>query len=97
MATAWGATTASTSFMFGARTTIIFFGFNCSAVPMICLIIGTPAIECITFDIADFMRVPLPAAKITTAKSLAGTGEREEEISVMVVLAKLLIFKMILP
>ncbi len=31
-------------------------------------IIGRPAMSCITLGLSDFMRVPLPAAKITIAR-----------------------------
>jgi hypothetical protein len=47
-------------------------------------IMGRPAIGCMTFGIADFIRVPLPAARMMAARRdwlIAGSNKTKKEVA----------------
>src|SRR5919204_6321707 len=49
---------------------VIVWGLIDAAVARTCSMSGSPATRCRTFGRADFIRVPLPAARITTCNSM---------------------------
>ena len=63
-----GATRLATAFIRGPITTTVAAGASGRSASSRCAIIGRPAIGCMTLGIADFIRVPLPAARMMAAK-----------------------------
>ena len=62
-----GATIRATLSICGPITTSVAAGDSGRSAASRCAIIGRPAIGCITLGIVDFMRVPLPAARMMAA------------------------------
>src|ERR1700746_2691214 len=63
-----GATIWATLSIWGPMITIVEAGDRGRSASNRCAIIGRPAIGCATLGRADFIRVPLPAARIMAAK-----------------------------
>ena len=60
---------AATASIRGPITTTVAAGISGFSAANRCAIIGRPATGCMTLGIADFIRVPLPAARMMAAKS----------------------------
>src|SRR3546814_16327006 len=58
----------------GATTTTVCAGASAATEAWTCQSIGLPAMGCSTLGRSDFMRVPFPAARITTASFGASLG-----------------------
>ena len=69
----WSSKAACTASPPWPCTTWMPAGCSARAVSITCASIGRPAIVCSTFGSADFMRLPSPAARITTCRG-AGMG-----------------------